>query len=93
MNPQNEREDLLNRLWDTRTLIPGAEQMELSELRDRVQAQEGKMSEGYYDKKAPAKRKAPMTAKEMADARGALKEYSDWRRRRQQMTGAAPKDD
>ncbi len=82
MAPQNEREDLLNRLWATRTLIPGAEQMELPELRDRVQAQEAKQAGGHYEKRAPVRRKAPMTANEMANARGALKEYSAWRRKK-----------
>ncbi len=83
MSPQNEREDLLNRLWETRTLMPGAEDMELGELRDRVQAQEGKETQGHYDKRFPSKRAAPMGSDERRHAVGALKEYAAWRRKRE----------
>lgn len=38
--PKDEREELLNRLYTLRVLIPGARTMELQELRDLVQWQE-----------------------------------------------------
>ena len=80
--PQNERESLLQRLYKTRTLIVGVEDMPTEELRDRVQAQEGKEAQGHYDKKYPSKRAAPMTGKEYKHAAGALGEYAAWRRKR-----------
>ncbi len=91
-SPSSEREDLLNRLWETRTLIVGVEDMPTEELRDRVQAQEGKMAEGHYDKRFPSKRTAPMTGKERRQASGALGEYAKWRKRRRQAAGLAPKE-
>lgn len=36
-NPQNEREELLNELWDLRVSLPGAGQMETEFIRDVVQ--------------------------------------------------------
>jgi hypothetical protein len=80
--PKDEREELLNRLHETRTLLPGARTMPLEELRDYVHAQEGKEREGHYEKKYPSKHPAPMTPKQYDEARGALREYAEWRRRR-----------
>ena len=91
--PQNEREDLLQRMYNTRSLIVGAEQMELSELRDLVQAQEGKTKEGYYEKKIPQHTGAVKGTADYIQAQGALREYAKWRRKKQQAAGLAPKDE
>lgn len=84
--PQNEREELLNRLYKTNTMIPGSRAMEIEELRDRVQAQEDKIRQGHYDKVAPSNQ-STVTPEQVRQARGALKEYADWRRKKQQAAG------
>ncbi len=82
-----EREDLLNRLWETRTLMPEARTMEIAALRDYVQAQEGKQQQGHYEKVAPAKRAEPMSDKEYDQAVGALREYAKWKNKRLKSMG------
>ncbi len=91
--PQNEREDLLQRMYNTRSLIVGAEQMELSELRDLVQAQEGKTKEGYYEKKIPQHTGAIKGTADYIQAQGALREYAAWRRKKAQAEGLEAKDE
>ena len=91
--PQGEREELLNRLWRTRTLLPGARDMEIQQLRDYVQAQEQKQSSGHYDRVAPAKKTEPLSPERLAQVRGALREYCAWRRRRAQAAGLIPRDE
>ena len=90
--PQNEREDLLQRMYNTRSLIVGAEQMEIEELRDHVQAQEGKMKSGHYEKVMPMHKGAVEGTVDYIQAQGALREYAAWRRKKQQAAGEAPKD-
>lgn len=90
--PQNEREDLLQRMYNTRSLIVGARDMEIEELRDLVEAQEGKTKEGYYEKKLPSHRGAIKGTIEYKQAQGALREYAAWRRKKQQAEGLIPKD-
>ena len=90
-NPQNEREDLLNRLYATRTMIPGSKTMDIHELRDRVEQQECKEREGYYDKHA--KKKAAVSAAKREQAIGAMREFADWRRKRKQAAGLIKKYD
>ena len=91
--PQNEREDLLQRMYNTRSLIVGAEDMEIEELRDLVQAQEGKTAEGYYEKKIPQHRGAVKGTADYIQAQGALREYANYRRKKQQAAGLIPKDE
>ena len=91
--PQNEREDLLQRMYKSRSLILGAEKMELSELRDLVQAQEGKTKEGFYEKKIPMHQGAIKGSVDYIQAQGALREYAAWRRKKQQAEGLIPKED
>jgi len=80
--PQTEREELLNRLWETRTLMPEARTIEIAALRDYVQAQEEKTRQGHYEKVAPAKRDKPNEGKEYENAVEALKEFAAWRNKR-----------
>lgn len=77
-SPQTEREDLLSRLWETRTLLPGARTMEVQALRDYVQAQEQKIRQGHYNSPIPK----PVSAYEREQAIGILKERLAWLRRR-----------
>jgi len=91
--PQNEREDLLQRMYNTRTLILGAEQMELSELRDLVQAQEGKIKGDHYEKMIPQHTGAIKGTVDYEQAQGALREYAAYRRKKRESAGEIPKDD
>ena len=90
--PQNEREDLLQRMYNTRSLIVGAEQMEVEELRDLVQAQEGKEKEGHYEKVMPMHKGAVKGTVDYIQAQGALREYATYRRKKRQAAGLEPKD-
>ena len=87
---KDRREHLLNRLYETRTLMPEARTMELSALEDYVQTQEEKQRQGYYNKVAPTKRTEPMSDKQYEQTVGALKEYISWKRRREKSWGLRP---
>ena len=88
--PQNEKEELHNRLYATGTLLPGSHSMPIEELRDHVQAQEDKQAEGHYEKVAPSNAK-PMDADKYRQVRGALREYVAWMVKRQQAAGLREK--
>ncbi len=96
-NPQTERESLLARLWKTRTLLPGANitdphspyYVEIQVLRDYVQAQECKITEGYYGNPNPEPPKPVDPDKHRQDI-GALKEYLAYRRRKEKAAGLRP---
>ena len=79
--PQNEREELLQRLWKTNTLLPGSRTMEIQALRDYVVAQEEKIRQGHYTK---TNQTATATPEQIRQARGALSEYLTWRRKKKQ---------
>lgn len=88
--PQTRREELLNRLWQTRTLMPEARTMSLEMLEDYVQTQEEKQRQGHYQKVTPAKRTEPMSDKEYKQTVGTLREYLSWKRRREKAMGLRP---
>lgn len=82
LNPQTEREELLNRLWELRVLIPGSQDMPTGQLRDYVQWQERKAN----DLKAKEAKKLAAQATSQIDPmqrRDALRDYINWRRRKQ----------
>lgn len=87
--PQTQREDLLNRLWETRTLLPGARDMPVEALKDYVEAQECKITEGYYGNPNPKPPKPVDPDKHRQDI-GALKEYLAYRRRKEKAAGLRP---
>lgn len=91
--PQDEREELLNRLWKTRTLLPGSRTMPVEQLRDYVQAQEEKQGSGHYEKVAPARGVEPLSPDRLAQVRGFLKERAIWQRKRLQAAGLLPRRD
>lgn len=85
--PTSNREELLNRLYQTHTLMPEARTMPLEQLRDYVVMQEEKQRQGHYEKIAPAKRTEPMSDKQYEQTVGALREYLDWKNRRLKSMG------
>ncbi len=91
-NPQNEREELLNRLYETRTLLPGAREMPIEQLRDYVQNQEGKERTGHYDKYVTKRTADAVNARKREQEIGALREFAEWRRKKAQEAGEAPKE-
>ena len=91
--PKTKKEELLQRLYKTNTLLPGAKDMDIEELKEHVQAQEGKEREGYYEKKYPSKRQEPLSAHEREQAKGALREYTAWRRNQKQAEGLIPRNE
>lgn len=78
--PQDERQVLINELFELRTLIPNARSMELSELRDHVQ-------KIRHQTKARAELESklfvPTSTRPLAEVAGALREFVQWRRRKQ----------
>ena len=86
-NPKDRREELLSRLWATRTLLPGARTMELSELESYVDWQEKKMEE----RARKEEEKPKPSPEEVAQARGYVSEYLRWRRNRMVAQGLVPK--
>lgn len=79
-NPQTRKQELLNRLWRTRTLIPGARSMPEIELRDYVQRQEFKLKEETVKKVKEVQKQVSLY--EYQQTIGALKEYITWRKRK-----------
>ena len=79
-NPQTRKQELLNRLWRTRTLIPGARNFSEEELRDHVQKQEAKYKTEIEKSSKIAQR--VVSQYEHDQVIGAIKEYLEWRRKR-----------
>lgn len=77
--PQDERDQLINELYDLRTLIPNARTMELSELRDQVQAVRHKTAARAA---VESKLLLPTRSHSVEEVAGALREFVQWRRRR-----------
>ena len=86
-NPLTERESLLNRLWETRTLLPGARDLDLSELKDMVEWQEKKAEE----RARKEEEKPKPSPEQVAQARGVITEFLRWRRKRMISQGIIPK--
>lgn len=82
---KNEREELLNRLWHARTMIPGSGTMPISQLRDYVHRQEFKLKEELIQKTKKIQKQ--VSVQEHEQTIGALKEYLAWRRRKQRKEG------
>lgn len=80
-NPRTKKQELLNRLWKTRTLIPGAKDMSETELTDYVQRQEFKMKEEQAKQLKEVQKK--VSKYEHQQTIGALKEYIAWRKRKE----------
>ena len=81
--PSGEREELMNRLWTARYLVPGAKTLELSELRDLVQFAEGRNQERLNVEEAKVRAGAEIVSRMPKEqVVGALREYARWRRRK-----------
>ena len=81
--PKTEREQLMQRLYEVRYLVPGAEDLELSYLRDIVQAcEEKKRKQDAEDKVKAAAAGKLLDDMDPAQRQGALKEFLKWRKRR-----------
>lgn len=79
-----ERQRLKNRLWELRVLVPEADQLELSHLRDIVQSQEHKIAAQQARESALVNLgQQIVNAMSPEQVKGALKEFLDWRRKRQ----------
>ena len=83
--PKTERDQLLNQIYEANYLIPGAEDLELAQLRDLVAYIEHKVLEEKMARvQAGAALAAQMSPKQVALA---LKEYLKWRKRQQKKRG------
>ena len=81
--PSGERDELENRLWEARYLVPYAKALELSELRDLVQFAEGRNQERLNVEEAKVRAGAEIVSRlPREQVIGALKEFAAWRRRR-----------
>jgi len=78
--PQDERDQLINELYALRTLIPNAREMELSELRDHVQAVRHKTA--ARAQAVASQLFLPTRTHSPSEVAGALKEFIQWRRRK-----------
>ena len=78
-DPQNDRQYFLNKLHEINVFIPGAENMELSELKDYVEEYQGQAIEEAAAKLlAKETRSEPLSESE----REVIKEYKRWRKRK-----------
>lgn len=76
-NPQTERQDLINRLYDARTYLPEANVMEIEQLRDYVEEYEARY---ITENMEPVLKKDPKVLNQAE--RDAIKEYLAWKRKR-----------
>ena len=80
--PNGERDELMNRLWDAKYLVPGAKMLELSQLRDLVQYAEERNQERLNAEEAKIRAGAEIVSRMPREqVVGALKEYAAWRRK------------
>jgi len=77
--PRDERDILLNRLWTARYLVPRAETLELSHLRDIVNYAEERTRQELERQRRIVTPPQKMSREQV---KGALKEYLDWRKRK-----------
>ena len=79
--PQNERQDLLNRLHECRVLVPGADTLDIIHLRDLVQKEEDKLAVQQLKEDAEAESGRNLVHKmDPNQVRLAMREYLDWKR-------------
>jgi len=83
--PKTEREDLMQRIDNCNYLIPGAEDLELSQLRDLTQYVEYKTAQEKMSRIAAGAAIAAQMSPEQV--KGALREYLAWRNRKQVAEG------
>ena len=80
----DEKELLINRLWELRYGVPGARQMEVQQLRDYVAFAEKRVTEDEdADKKEEAKAKNKMKDMSTKQVVGAMKEFLNWKYKKQ----------
>lgn len=77
--PQDEREELMNKLYHLRVMVPGANDLEIEHLRDLVQYQEKKAND-----KVAQELKSPLVipTKLTVDKKEEIKELLKWRKQK-----------
>jgi LPS O-antigen subunit length determinant protein (WzzB/FepE family) len=84
-NPQTERDVLKNKLYELHYLVPDADAIDLSQLRDIVQYAEQKVvAEKLARVQAGAEIASKMSPEQLKQA---LKEYLEWRKRKRAAAG------
>lgn len=90
--PKTKREEYMHRIWDSRYILPGAEKMELTELKDFVDFAEKRCREDLLKETMEIlKGKDIVDNMEKKQVKGALNEFLSWRRKRRVRDGQAPK--
>ena len=89
---KDEKETLINRLWELKYAVPGAKGMEVQQLKDYVQFAEERVAEDEEAaKKEEAKARKKMDGMSQDQVIGAMKEYLNWRARKRGEKGKYPK--
>lgn len=84
----DDKELLINRLWELRYAVPGARQMEVQQLRDYVAFAEERVAEDIVaDKKEESKAKTKLNKMSREQVVGAMKEFLNWRNKKQGREG------
>ncbi len=77
---KDEKERLINRLWELKYAVPGARQMEVPQLRDYVDYAAGRVKQDEeVAKKEELKAKDKMKDMTTEQVVGAMKEYLNWK--------------
>ena len=83
-NPKDEREHLINRLWELRYSVPGAKGMEVQQLKDYVQFAEERFTEDKVTEQKEKEEAEKKLSKMAPDqVKGAMKEYLNWKYRKE----------
>ena len=77
--PNSERDELMNRLWNARYHVPGADRLEIQQLRDYVAYAEERTRQELARRSRIAQ---PPNTMDRNQVREALKAYLAWRRKR-----------
>ena len=84
----DDKELLINRLWELRYAVPGARQMEVQQLRDYVAFAEERVAEDEVAaKKEEAKARKKMSNMSQEQVVGAMKEFLNWKNKREGREG------
>jgi len=81
--PKTKREEYMHRIWDARYILPGAEKMELSLVKDFADFAEERYAEDLaIEELKVAKGKDIVDNMSREQTKGALREFLNWRARK-----------
>jgi hypothetical protein len=88
--PKDEREELMNKLWELRYWIPGAKNLEVQQLRDYVDYAKYRVAQDDAIEAKKAQEKLATMSQEQIS--GAIKEFLAWKNKKLEQQGLRQKE-